>query len=299
MALTNQSSSHDGSEGTIILTGANGSLGFAIASSLLQSYPSYFVILTVRDDSSGDENTIRLRTMASSAKSSNFSIEAVDLASLSSVGSFADSINERISTKTLAPIAAIICNAFNWSLTGQKNSSDGFDLSFQVSHLSHFVLVLKILGSVDRNHGRVVFVSSKMHDAKNKNQANPLGACLPDNLDELVRPTADKPGEELARGFQRYSNAKLASVMFMHLLNKKFLEVYTFNIHVISYRSTGPKLTPKGSIFKTNHSCRRGPRGYARLEMFQGRTTCFTSGLVNRQIPAACSQTLHECFFDR
>lgn len=70
-----------------------------------------------------------------------------------------------------------------------------------------------------------MLVSSLMHDAKNKNSMNPLGAKFPENLEEVVKPTVNKPGEEMARGFQRYSNGKLASVMFMESLNKKLLQV--------------------------------------------------------------------------
>lgn len=125
--------------------------------------------------------------MASSVKSAQYSIEALDLASLSSVRSFADSINERISTQKLAPISAVICNAFHWSLTSQQNSLDGFDLTFQVGHLAHFVLVLKVFGSMDRKHGRIVFLSSESHDPKNINSFNKLGAALPDKLDEQVK----------------------------------------------------------------------------------------------------------------
>jgi WW domain-containing oxidoreductase len=200
-------------------------MGYWVAYNLLQSYPLYFAIFTVRDDSSKDENTKKLRKMASEVKYAQFSIEAVDLASLSHVRSFADSVTERISTGKLPPISAVICNAFNWSLIGQKNSLDGYDLSFQVTHLSHFMLVLKVLGSVDKNRGRIVFLGSKSHDPENKDVFNKLGAGLPEDLDELIAPIADKPGEELARGFQRYANAKLANIMFMYMLNSKILTV--------------------------------------------------------------------------
>jgi WW domain-containing oxidoreductase len=227
MASNNQTTSSVTLKGTIILTGANGSMGYWVAYNLLQSYPSYFAIFTVRDDSSKDENTKKLQKMASEVKSAQFSIEVVDLASRSDVRSFADSVTERISTGKLPRISTVICNAFNWSLIGQKNSLDGYDLSFQVTHLSHFVLVLKVLGSVDRR-GRSVFLGSKSHDPKNKDAFNKLGAGLPENLEELVAPTVDEPGEELARGFQRYANAKLANIMFMYMLNRKLLMVYMF-----------------------------------------------------------------------
>jgi WW domain-containing oxidoreductase len=211
--------------GTVLITGANGSLGLEFVRNLLLKYPSHFAVLTVRNDSINDPNTTKLRDLISSFKNSNCSIEVVDLASLSSVRSFADSVNKRVLLQKLPPISAIVCNAFNWSLKEQQNSLDGFDLSFQVSHLSHFVLVLKLLGSVDKTNGRIVFLGSDAHDKNATNSLRPLGAEIPDNIEELVRPTADKPGEEQARGFQRYGNAKLANIMFMYMLNRKLLLV--------------------------------------------------------------------------
>lgn len=231
-------------KGTVLITGANSSLGYWFVWSLLRNYPSYFAILAVRDDGAQDPNTSRLRKMMAGIKDAKVSIEKVDLASLASVRSFADSISARISTGALPPISALVCNAFNWSLVGQQKSLDGFDLSFQVTHLSHFLLVLKLLCSVDKTSGRLVFLGSEAHDENDLNVFRKLGAVIPENLDELLRPTADEPGEEQPRGFQRYGNAKLATVMFMHMLNRKLLQVRTFS-------GAMPELG--GSIYKTNN----------------------------------------------
>jgi len=50
-------------DGTIIITGANGSLGLPSVRTLLESYPSFHAILTVRDAS--DPNTTNLRDAVS------------------------------------------------------------------------------------------------------------------------------------------------------------------------------------------------------------------------------------------
>jgi WW domain-containing oxidoreductase len=216
-------------KGTILITGANGSLGYWFVWTLLRNYPSCFAILAVRDDGAQDPNTSRLRKLIAGFKDAKVSIEKVDLASLPGVRYFADSVSARISTGALPPISALVCNAFNWSLVGQQKSLDGYDLLFQVTHLSHFLLVLKLLGSVDKKSGRVVFLGSEAHDENNVNGFNKLGAVIPENLEELLRPPADEPGEGQPRGFQRYGNAKLATVMFMHMLNRKLLQVRSFS----------------------------------------------------------------------
>jgi len=91
--------------------------------------------------------------------------------------------------------------------------------------LSHYLLVLKLLRSMNKTNGRIVMLSSQAHDSEAKNAMNVLGAKIPANLEELVRPVPDKPGEEENRGFQRYATSKLANVMFMHSLNRKLLQV--------------------------------------------------------------------------
>ena len=150
-----------------------------------------------------------------------FSIEALDLASLRNVRSFASSVVIRVSSGKILPVSTIVCNAFGWSLTDTQYSDDGYELGFQVSPLSHFVLVPKLLDSTNKDTGRIVLLGSEAHYPKNKNGFNLLGEVLPDDLEEIVRPKEDPKGEEMSRGFQCYSNSKLANVVFMHSLNKK------------------------------------------------------------------------------
>jgi WW domain-containing oxidoreductase len=218
-------SSNSLADGTVILTGANGSLALSFVECLLERYSSYLVILTVRDDSAADKNTNELRKIVFRFPSAEVLIEPLDHSSLSDVRSFAESVTARISVGTIPRISAIICNAFSWSLKETKYSKDGYELGFQVSHLAHFALVLKLLGSVNPHQGRVVLLGSEAHDSNNKNNVNPLGAKIPDDLEELIKPKDDKKGEEMSRGFQRYSNSKLSNVMFMHSLNKKLQSV--------------------------------------------------------------------------
>uniref|UniRef100_A0A0D2XIN9 Ketoreductase (KR) domain-containing protein n=1 Tax=Fusarium oxysporum (strain Fo5176) TaxID=660025 RepID=A0A0D2XIN9_FUSOF len=67
--------------GTIIITGANGSLALAYISHLIKIHPSYTILATVRDASPSDPNTAQLSSLLSSHPKS--SIEALDLCLLS------------------------------------------------------------------------------------------------------------------------------------------------------------------------------------------------------------------------
>lgn len=247
MSVNNPATTSKETEGTVIITGANGSLGLRFVQHLLRKYPGYFAILAVRNDSDNDPNTLKLRQIVSRFDHAKISIEAVDLASFASVRSFADSISTRIGKGALPHISAIVCNAFSWSLIDQKTSKDGFDLGFQTSHLSHFLLVLKLISSMNKDTGRIVLLGS-VQILTPKTTVNPFGANLPTNFDELVKPVPDKKGEEQAHGFQRYAWSKMANVMFMEMLNRKLLaNPDTKNIVALA---TDPGDMPTSRCFK-------------------------------------------------
>ncbi|KAL4940596.1 hypothetical protein BDV06DRAFT_230260 [Aspergillus oleicola] len=209
--------------GTIIITGANGSLGLGFVESFLARYPEHTLIATVRNPSPDkDPNTAKLVALISKYPGSKVHVEVLDLGNLSAVRSFADSLAARVSSKKLPSISAIICNAFTWSLeSGQKYTSDGYEATFQVSHLSHYLLILKLLGSTDAKSGRIVMLGSSAHYPERPNPLSSLTPHIPDDIEELVKPTADPAGLVHDRGFQRYGTAKLANVIFSEDLNNR------------------------------------------------------------------------------
>lgn len=212
--------------GTVILTGANGSLGLGFVQALLASYPKHILVATVRNTSpQSDPNTANLVKLLSRYPQDRVLVESLDLGSLASVRSFADRISTKISDGEIPQISAIVCNAFTWSLNGQKKTLDGHEATFQVSHLSHFVLVLKLLGSMNPTSGRIVMLGSEAHYPEKDNPLAKLRAGFPDDLEHLVRPPPDEPEQVHDRGFARYGAAKLANVAFMHDMNQRLQAV--------------------------------------------------------------------------
>ncbi|CAG8979680.1 hypothetical protein HYALB_00003911 [Hymenoscyphus albidus] len=206
--------------GTIIITGANGSLAVPSVEYLLSHYPDYTAILTVRNTSDSDENTARLKQTIARFPKATTSIRKLDLSSLADVQEFATTISSEIATGSLGKIAAVICNAYIWSINdGLRFSQDKYELSFAVNHLAHMSLVLRLLGSF-RSDGRIVFLASDAHyPGKNGLEKYPPG--IPDNIELLVKPEPDTAGEEVGRGFQRYGNSKLAVIMGTYELNRR------------------------------------------------------------------------------
>lgn len=210
--------------GTVIITGANGSLGLGFVQALLTSHPEYTLIATVRNPSpEQDPHTAQLRKLLSSHPKSQTHLETLDLGRLADVRAFTARIAHQVAANKLPSISAIVCNAFAWSLHGQQTTPDSYEVTFQVSHLAHMLLVLRLLGSMDTaGGGRVVLLGSEAHDPRSKARA---GLPEGDDMEGLVHPPPDGVGEVYERGFRRYGTAKLANVTFMHDLNARLVRV--------------------------------------------------------------------------
>ncbi|RTE74375.1 hypothetical protein BHE90_011175 [Fusarium euwallaceae] len=204
--------------GTVIITGANGSVALGFVDHILSSYPTYTLLATVRNPS--DANSTKLSNMITSKPNAKAHIEALDLSSLADVRSFAEKTAERVKSGKLPRIKAIVCNAFTWSLSETKYTQDGLEASFQVGHLSHYLLILKLLGSMAPD-GRIMLLGSNTHYPDRPHPLTKLIAEIPEDVEEIVKPLPDEPGQEHDRGFQRYGIAKLANVLLMHDLNTR------------------------------------------------------------------------------
>ena len=208
--------------GTVILTGANSSLGIPAVEHLLSTYPDYTAILTVRNASDSDTNTERLRSVIARFPNAKATIHAVDLCSLAVVHEFAGLIIGQISSGKHPPLAAIIANAYYWNLVGDPElTSDGFDKTIEVAHISHSALILRLLGSFGEK-GRIVLLSSDSHWS-GKNSMERYPPVIPSNLDELIKPVKDD--DKQGRGYQRYATAKLAITTWLYPLNRYLQKV--------------------------------------------------------------------------
>ncbi|KAL2834989.1 NAD(P)-binding protein [Aspergillus cavernicola] len=201
--------------GTIIITGANGSLAVPATQLLLAKYPDHTLILTARNP----------QTINKPNGNHSVHVRKLDLADLSAVHAFATTIISDIQTGKLPPLTSIVCNAFYWNLRSKPESTDdGYEKTFQVNHIAHAALVLRLLGHFDRvSGGRVVLFSSDAHwPGKNGLEKYPPKIPEGDDLETLVKPPAhaEAKSDHMGRGFQRYATSKLAIVMWMYALNR-------------------------------------------------------------------------------
>ena len=220
-------------EGCIIVTGANGGLGSAFANALLSSPEGkrYKSLFTVRNPgTANDLNKILSKNVNSGADTE---IIALDLSDISNIRRAALDINLRVASGALPPIRAIVCNAAYQDAhaatsVAQQFTKDGIEMAFGVNHIAHFLLVLLLLKSMDRQYGRIVMVSSWTHDPSDaQNSAN--GLYDPLEKYRNIFPDGGDPVSELKKnggaliagdhdgykiGMRRYGLSKLCQIMF-------------------------------------------------------------------------------------
>ncbi|KAI1805043.1 NAD(P)-binding protein [Daldinia bambusicola] len=204
--------------GTIIITGANGSVAIPAVNHLLTKYPDYTVVLTVRNTENTDPNTNKLRETIAKFPNAKTSIRQLDLADLTAVHNFASTVATEILEKKLPPLASIVCNAYYWNLNSDPElTADGIEKTIQVNHISHVAIVLRLLGSFRPEGGRIVLFTSNAH-FPGKNGLEKYPPAIPDDLDSLLKATPD--ADKLAGGMHSYGNSKLAILMWGYALNR-------------------------------------------------------------------------------
>jgi len=216
--------------GTIIITGGNQGLGFGAAKALRKLDPKAQIVLACRDEARGREAAKRLR-----GKSPVAICLPLDLASLESVRSFAALFAER----KLPPLQALICNAGIQVIAKPELSRDGYELTFAVNHLAHFLLANLMLPHIEPG-GRIVFVSSGTHDPARK---TPLPAPRWTTAEALAQ-IADE-GESFGKAGRRaYAMSKLCNVLCVYEFARR-LEAQNSRVTVSAF---DPGLMPGSGL---------------------------------------------------
>jgi NAD(P)-dependent dehydrogenase (short-subunit alcohol dehydrogenase family) len=220
-----------------VITGGNSGLGYACALALLKAADGalpWHVVLACRDPDRAEAAVSDLRARAGSERVESMSL---DLASLASVRSFAAELERRVEAGGIPALDALICCA---GMQGARTwTADGFETTFGVNHLGHFLLVNLLLPTLSKS-ARVAVVSSGVHDpaesagvpapawndaaALARGELGSMAAKADGTSHVLVG--RDTPYKDLMR---RYSTSKLANIYFTYALARRLPGGVTVN----------------------------------------------------------------------
>jgi light-dependent protochlorophyllide reductase len=190
---------------TAIITGANTGLGLQCAQTLLETDPSWHVVLAVRDPIRGAAAIQQL------GHPNRCTVIELDLASLESVRGF----TERLKAAEVPPLHAVVCNAGVQVVSSTQRTADGFEMTFGVNHLGHFALVQGLREQLTAP-ARIVMVSSGTHDpSRHTGMPDPVYTSAA----ELANPATGN--DELNAGRRRYTTSKLCNVLFAYELDRR------------------------------------------------------------------------------
>jgi light-dependent protochlorophyllide reductase len=190
----------------VLVTGGNSGIGYECARALAGA--GWQVVIASRDR---DASAAAVRRIAGETGSAAISDMTLDLGSLDSVRSFAREVAERD-----LPLGALVCNAGLQSTTLHR-SSDGFERTFAVNHLGHFLLTNLLLERL-RAHApaRIVVVASGVHDPKMT-----TGMPKADVADLATLAATGGPRPGAFDGRLAYVNSKLCNLWFAYELVRR------------------------------------------------------------------------------
>jgi NAD(P)-dependent dehydrogenase (short-subunit alcohol dehydrogenase family) len=175
-----------------LITGANSGIGKATAFGLASMGAT--VVLACRDAKRGDEAK---REIVEETENREVILALVDLASLESVRSFAKEFRQRF------PHLHVLVNNAGIYASKRVLTVDGFESTFAINHLSHFLLTNLLLDLLKANApSRIVNVASEAQRGGHIN-------------------FGDLQGMHNYWGMKSYPQSKLANVLFTYELARR------------------------------------------------------------------------------
>jgi NAD(P)-dependent dehydrogenase (short-subunit alcohol dehydrogenase family) len=190
----------------VLVTGGNSGIGYECARQLARA--GWQVVIASRDRAASVD---AVRRIAADTGSTAVSEMGLDLGSLGSVRAFAREVAARD-----LPLSALVCNAGLQS-TVLHRTGDGFERTFAVNHLGHFLLTNLLLARL-RAHApaRVVVVASGVHDPKMT-----TGMPKADIADLATLAATGGPRPGAFDGRLAYVNSKLCNLWFVYELVRR------------------------------------------------------------------------------
>ena len=207
---------------SIIITGGNSGLGYECAWNIVSASKEYLIVLACRNPEKASAAVGRLRK-----ETGHDDIVALELelASLDSVRAF----RQKYDAENMPPIYAIVCNA-GLNPIDVTYTKDGFETTFGVNHLGHFLFANLMLKSVV-NDGRIVFVSSDTHEPP---KFFPFPAPVFESAEQLAHPD-EKALNDRTTLLLRYPTSKLCNILCAYEMSDRLREETDLGITVNAF----------------------------------------------------------------
>lgn len=221
---------------TFLVTGGNAGLGYACAQRLAQDFSASHVVLACRDPARAQQ---AIDTLRAEAPGTRFTGVALDLASLASVRT----LEQRLRDAGVPALDGLVLNAGVQSFGPPAATEDGFEQTFGVNHLGHYLLTRLLLPSLAPN-ARIVVVASGTHDpATTDGRFN-----APRLRDTRSVAWPDRGDTPTMSGMVRYTTSKLANVLFAHALHRRRAALGRADVAVFAY---DPSAVPGTGLVRT------------------------------------------------
>jgi NAD(P)-dependent dehydrogenase (short-subunit alcohol dehydrogenase family) len=189
-----------------LVTGGNSGIGFECARQLARA--GWHVIIASRNRGLSAE---AVRRIAAESGTDTIASMDLDLASPASIRRLAGALPRDVALR------AIVLNAGVQVTKGPRLTPDGYELTFAVNHLGHFLLANLLLAPLLANApARVIVVSSGVHDPRRT-----TGMPKPDVSDLATLAATGCGRRDGFSGALAYVNSKLCNLWFTYELVRR------------------------------------------------------------------------------
>ena len=197
----------------VLVTGGNSGIGFECARQLART--GWYVLIASRDRRTSADAVQQLVRESGADVAGELGL---DLASPASVRELVREINARD-----LPLRALVCNAGLQVINGPRLTADGYELTFAVNHLGHFLLANLLLERLLAHApARIVVVASGVHDPRLRTGMPKASVTT---METLAATGGPRPGE--FDGRLAYVNSKLSNLWFTYELERRLADAVT------------------------------------------------------------------------
>lgn len=207
---------------TIIVTGGNTGLGLETAKAVAAA-PDTTAVIACRNAALGQQ---AVQTLERDGYRATYL--PLDLGDQASVRRFA----ELFRTAGLPPLQGIICNAGMQNVAAPKTTAEGFETTFAVNHLGHYLLVRLLLDQCAPG-ATITMISSGTHDPAQK-----TGVPPPVYTDAQALAHDLEPGRNA--GLRRYTGSKLCNILFAYELSHRLHASGDTRLNTIKVNAINP-----------------------------------------------------------